>query len=178
MSNVEETSYYGAANAGTFGQQTGTAVIKLTLMKEEMRLGDEGVDFPDWLRKTTQEAQLLSVFDHLIQAAKPELTRAEYGGADTYKTKSEISLINRRTQKEVITACELLRNRIAPNSEEMGLIVKLLDEHKPFEALNLLEANCDKKDYGRVVERLAKLFKPSTETTTIGISNETRRLLG
>jgi hypothetical protein len=55
--------------------------------------------------------------------------------------------------------------------------VHLLDEHKPFEALNLLKENFDKKDYGKVVERVGKLFKPSNETTTIGITNETKKLL-
>ncbi len=125
-------------------------------MKEGTRLGDEGVDFPEWLRKTTQDAQLLGVFDHLIQAAKPELTRAEYGGTHNYKTKSEISqIINRRSQRVIITACRLLRNRITPNSEEMGLILHFIDEHRPFEALHLLKANFDKKDYGKVVERVA-----------------------
>ena len=59
MSNNEDTIYYGAANAGTSGQQTGTAMFKITPMKEGTRLGDEGVDLPDWLRKTTQEAQLM-----------------------------------------------------------------------------------------------------------------------
>ena len=40
-----------------------------------------------------------------------------------------------------------------------------------------MKENFDKKDYGKVVERVGKLFKPSNETTTIGITNETKKLL-
>ena len=57
----------------------------------------------------------------------------------------------------------------------MCLILHLIDEHRPFEALNIWK-DCDKKDYGKIVERVAKWCKPY-ETTTIGIVNSTRRLL-
>ena len=74
--------------------------------------------------------------DHLEYPAKPNITRADYGGTDNYKTRLEIIALNRRSQQERITAGELLRSRIAPFSEEMGLAVQCIDEHKPYEALN------------------------------------------
>ena len=59
----------------------------------------------------------------------------------------------------------------------MGLILTAIDTHQPFEATNLLIMQCDKKDYGKLVQRVNKLFLPSLETSTGGVVNETRRLL-
>ena len=176
MSNIEDTIYHGAANRET-SSQTGGANWRPLPLPEGSRLGDEGVDFVEWLRKTTQEAQIRGVWIHLSQAEMVEITRAEYGGPDTYKNRQEIGLLNRRINQEKITAGELLRCRIAPNSEEMGLILTAIDSHMPFEAMNLLKMHCDKRDWGKLVEKMTKVFRPSLENTTGGIVNETRRLL-
>jgi hypothetical protein len=177
MSNLDDTLYHGAANREA-PSQTGGANWRPLPLPEGTRLGDEGVEFVEWRRKTIQEAEVRAVWIHLSQEATPEITRTEYGGPDSYKNRYEIMLLNRKVNQERITASELLRCRIAPNSEEMGLILTAIDTHKPFEAMNLLNAHCDKRDWGKLVERVTKVFKPSMETTTGGIVNETRRLLG
>ena len=76
-----------------------------------------------------------------------------------------------------IGACELMRGRIAPNSDEMSIVLQALDEGRPFDVMSLLQQQCNKRDYGKLVDRFTKLFKPSRETTTQGMVNETRRLL-
>ena len=85
-----------------------------------------------------------------------------------------ISCINKKTTQERITAGKLLRYQIAPNSEETGYLLSDIDNHQPFAAIYLLDIHCDKKDYGKLVERVTKLFKPSSETTTGRVVNETR----
>jgi hypothetical protein len=146
-------------------------------LPEGKRLGDEGVDYVEWRRGTKQEAQMKGLWVHLSQAATPEITQIEFGGQNTFKNRLEISYINKKTMQERITAGELLRCRIAPNSEEMGYILSDIDNHQPFAAMSLLDMQCDKRDYGKLVERVTKLFKPSLEITTGRVANETKRLL-
>ncbi len=43
--------------------------------------------------------------------------------------------------------------------------------------MSLLNTHCDKRDWGKLVEHMTQLFRPSLETTTGGIVNETKRLL-
>ena len=176
MNNLDDTLYHGAANSGT-SSQTGGANWRPLPLPAGKRLGDEGVDFVEWFRETKQEAQIRGLWPHLSQAATADVTQIDFGGQNTFKNRLEILNINKRTEQERITACEFLRCRVAPHSEEIGLILTAIDTHQPFEAMNLLIMQCDKKDYGKLVQRVNKLFLPSLETSTGGVVNETRRLL-
>ena len=60
--------------------------------KEGSRLGDAGVDFVDWKRKTRQQAQLRALHEHIYSAPRPDITRAQWGGADTFKVDSKLKL--------------------------------------------------------------------------------------
>ena len=175
MSNIPNSSY-GAAN-GTASDRTGSIPWGSPPLKEGSRLGDAGVDFVDWERKTRQEAQLRALHEHIYSAPRPDITRAQWGGADTFKVRLEIEAENRKMNQGRIGACELMRGRLAPNSDEMSIVLQALDEGRPFDGMSLLQQQCNKRDYGKLVERFSKLFKPSKETTTQGMVNETRRLL-
>ena len=168
--------HYGAANSGT-SSQTGGANWRPLPLPAGKRLGDEGVEFVEWMRGTKQEAQIRGLWPHLSQAATPDVTQTDFGGQNTFKNRLEILNINKRTEQERITSGEFLRGRIAPHSEEMGYILSDLDNHQPFAAMNTLETQCNKKDWGKLVARVNQLFRPSLELTTGGIVNETKRLL-
>ena len=115
MSNIEDTIYHGAANRET-SSQTGGVNWRPLPLPEGSRLGDEGVDFVEWLRKTTQEAQIRGVWIHLSQAEMVEITRAEYGGPDTYKNRQEIV-----TQQKNKSGENYRRGTApVPNSPEFG----------------------------------------------------------
>ncbi len=129
------------------------------------------------MRGTKQEAQVKGFWPHLSQAATPDITQTDFGGQNTFKNRLEILNINKRTEQERIILGEFLRGRIAPHSEEMGYILSDLDNHQPFTAMNTLETQCNKKDWGKLIGRVNQLFRPSLELTTGGIVNKTRRLL-
>ena len=140
MSNIDDTFYHGAANSGASSQTGGVNWRPLPLPAGK-RLGDEGVDFVEWWRETKQEAQIRGIWIHLSQAATADVTQTDFGGQNTFKNRLEIMNINKRTEQERITSCEFLRCRIAPHSEEMGLILTAIDTHQPFEAMNLLKCS-------------------------------------
>ncbi len=41
----------------------------------------------------------------------------------------------------------------------MGYTLSDLDNHQPFTAMNILDTQCDKRDWGKLVERVTKLFR-------------------
>ena len=64
---------------------------------------------------------------------------------------------------ETIEACELIRKRITTNSVPMKLVEILLNQRKPFEAITILRANCNKQDFGMLIERCVDLLDLPTK---------------
>ena len=96
MSYVPNTSLHGAANGNSSERTAGNVTWGSPPLKEGSRLGDAGVDFVDWERKTRQEAQLRALHEHVYSAPRPDITRAQWGGADTFKVRLEIEVKNRK----------------------------------------------------------------------------------
>jgi len=87
---------------------------------------------------------------------------AQWGGVNYGKPTAEFNAHNQKVMVETIEACELVRKRTT-NSVPMKLVEILLNQRKPFESITILRANCNKQDFGMLIERCVDLLDLPTK---------------